>query len=113
MNQKKSVLLTALSLCLGGIAYYKYLIRMPLKEYARYALYMAFLDDETARNMLSDHKYNGKCVIFPPKAESLQYRYHLFLELNRKKSRRIIQAEIANMELRLIASKNCLGRPNP
>ncbi len=112
MNQKKSALLTALSLCAGGIAYYKYLFRMPLKEYTRYALYMAVLDDETARNMLSDQQYNGKCVVFPPKAESLQYRYHIFLEMNQKKSRKRIKAEIANMELRLIASKNCLHKPN-
>lgn len=105
INMKKPVWLATLSVCAGGFAFYKYRFRMPLKEYTQYALYMAVLDDEIARNTLKGCIINGKRIEFPPKAASLQYRYHLFLQLNRKKTRKHLQNEIYNMEQRLTASK--------
>ena len=67
---------------------------MPLKEYTA-ALYMAVLDDEISRRELAE------VVVFPSKKESLQYKYHLFLELNRKISRKKIEREIHQLESHL------------
>lgn len=71
---------------------------MPLKEFTRYALYMAVMDDEICRNELEGNQIGDEGVMFPPKAETLQDRYHLFLQMNRTKSRRQIQDEITEME---------------
>ena len=78
---------------------------MPLREYTRYALYMAALDDEICRNELVGKNIGGELILFPPNSESLQYRYHLFLQMNRRKSRAALQAEIAQMEARLQQSR--------
>ena len=48
---------------------------------------------------------------FPPKAETLQERYHLFLELNKAKGRYQIQKEILEMEQRLQESRQYIGQP--
>lgn len=106
-NQKATILGTLMA-CFGAVSYYKYkqLFRIPLKEYTRYALSMAVLDDEICRNELEGIKLDGNPILFPPKAESLQYRYHLFLRLNQRKSRRALEAEIAALEQRLQASKH-------
>lgn len=109
MNKcKKATILGTLTVCLGTAFYcqYKRLFRMPLKEYTRYALFMAVLDDEICRNELDGIEIDEKRVLFPPKAESLQYRYHLFLQLNQKKSRITLQTEIAAMEQRLQVSRH-------
>ncbi len=90
---------------IAGIVFYQYNYRMPLKDYTRYALYMAVLDDEICRNELEGNCIGGKEIIFPEKSTSLQYRYHLFLQTNRKKSRKNILHEISKMERRLVASK--------
>ena len=58
-------------------------------------LYMAVLDDEISRRELEG------LAEFPPKKESLQYKYHLFLELNRKRSCKDIQQEISRLESHL------------
>ena len=89
-----------------GIACRSLMIRMPLKEFTRYALYMAVMDDEICRNELE-----GNQIGFPHKAETLQGRYHLFLQINRKKSRRQLQAEIVDMEQRLQKSRQYIGQP--
>ena len=53
MKKKKSILLWgALAACAGGVLCFRRSIRMPLKEYTRYALLMAVLDDEICRNEL-------------------------------------------------------------
>ena len=80
-----------LALFLGYRLHY----RMPLKEYTANALYMAVLDDEICRRELDG------ITEFPSKKESLQYKYHLFLEMNRKKSRKDIEREIQELEKRL------------
>lgn len=80
---------------------------MPLKEFTRYALYMAVMDDEICRNELE----GNQIITFPPKVDTLQERYHLFLDMNRTKSRRQLQAEITDMERRLQKSRQYIGLP--
>ena len=94
-----------------GIACRSLMIRMPLKEFTRYALYMAVMDDEICRNELEGNQIGDAVIRFPHKAETLQGRYHLFLQINRKKSRRQLQAEIVEMEQRLQESRQYIGQP--
>ena len=84
---------------------------MPLKEYTRRALYMALLDDEICRNELEGNIIGGEEIRFPPKAESLHYRYRLYLSMNRGKNCRTLQIETARMERRLEESRQYLNRP--
>ena len=84
---------------------------MPLKEFARYALYMAVMDDEICRNELEGNQIGDEVIVFPPKAETLQERYHLFLELNKAKGRYQIQVEIADMEQHPQESRQYMGLP--
>ena len=84
---------------------------MPLKEFTRYALYMAVMDDEICRNELEGNRIGDEVITFPPKEKTLQERYHLFLQLNRSKSRGQLRKEIADMEQRLQASRQYLGQP--
>ena len=104
-NMKTAAAFAALAACIGGAAHLRRNIRMPVREYTRYALYMAALDDEICRNELEGKNIGGELILFPPKSESLQYRYHLFLQMNRRKSRAALQAEIAQMEARLEQSR--------
>lgn len=85
-------------------------IRMPLREFTRSALYMAVMDDEICRNELAGNKIGDTVITFPPKAETLQERYHLFLQMNRTKSRRQLRAEIAEMEQRLRESRQYISQ---
>lgn len=89
-----------------GIVYYKVNYKVPLKEYTKYALYMAVLDDEICRNELEGIDIDGKEVVFPEKKESLQYRYHLFLEMNKGKTKKQIEDEVKQLEIRLQESRN-------
>ena len=107
----KMAALGCLAVAAGSAACWRRLIRMPLREFTRYALYMAVLDDEICRNELEGSRMGNEVIAFPPKAESLQARYHLFLEMNRTKSRRQLQAEIADMEQRLQESRQYIGQP--
>ena len=77
-NMKTAAAFAALAACISGAAHLRRNIRMPLREYTRYALYMAALDDEICRNELEGKNIGGELILFPPKSESLQYRYHLF-----------------------------------
>lgn len=63
-----------------------WMIRMPCREFARWALYMAVLDDEICRNELEGNWIGESKIVFPPRAETLQTRYHCFLQQNRKKA---------------------------
>ena len=103
--------LGVLGACIAGTVYYRRTIRIPLEEYTRYALYMAVMDDEICRNELEGNWIDGEEITFPPKMESLQQRYHMFLRWNRRKCRENIQAEIARMEERLEESRQYLGQP--
>lgn len=103
--------LGVLGACIVGTVYCRRTIRIPLEEYTRYALYMAVMDDEICRNELEGNWIDGEEITFPPKMESLQQRYHMFLRWNRRKSREDIQAEVARMEERLEESRQYLGQP--
>ena len=84
----KAVILGCLTAGACAAARRAWVFQMPLKEFTRYALYMAVLDDEICRNELEGNRIGDKVITFPPRAESLQERYHLFLQMNRRKSRR-------------------------
>lgn len=88
-----------------------WMIRMPCREFARWALYMAVLDDEICRNELEGNWIGESKIVFPPRAETLQTRYHCFLQQNRKKSRRQLQREAADMEQRLRDSRQYVDQP--
>lgn len=107
---KKALLLGVAAICVGGAAY-KRSIRMPWQEYAQYARRMAELDDAIGRNELDGNRIDGKVIVFPPKSESVEERYHFFLKLNRRKSRNTIRGEIERMEQRLEESKQYENAP--
>ena len=96
MKQVYKVTAVAATAAAGAAALvYRINFRIPLKEYTADALYMAVLDDEISRRELAE------VAVFPSKKESLQYKYHLFLELNRKRSRKKIEREIHQLESHL------------
>ena len=107
----KIALVGGLAVAVGAAAFWHGMFRMPLKEFTRYALYLAAMDDEICRNELEGNQIGTEVITFPPKAETLQQRYHLFLQMNRAKSRRQIQEDIANMEQRLQQSRQYINRP--
>lgn len=101
----KIALVGGLAVAVSAAACWRWMIRMPVKEFTRYALYMAVMDDEICRNELEGNQIGDQVITFAPRAETLQERYHLFLEMNRTKSRRQLQQEIADMEQRLRESR--------
>lgn len=107
----KLAVLGCLAVVVGSAVCWRWMIRMPLKEFTRYALYMAVMDDEICRNELEGNQIGDVVTTFPPKAETLQERYHLFLQTNRAKSRRQIREEIVEMEQRLQESRQYIGQP--
>lgn len=107
----KIVALGCLAVGVASAVRWRWMIRMPLQEFTRYALYMAVMDDEICRNELEGNQIGDEIITFPPKVETLQERYHLFLQMNRAKSRQQIQAEIAEMEQRLQKSRQYGGQP--
>lgn len=107
----KIAVLGCLAVVAGSVSCWRWMIRIPLKEFTRYALYMAVMDDEICRNELEGNKIQDAVITFPPKAEALQQRYHLFLQMNRAKSRQQLQKEIAEMEQRLQESRQYIGQP--
>lgn len=107
----KIVALSCLAAAAGAAVRWRWIIRMPLKEFTRYALYMAVMDDEICRNELEGNWIGNEVITFPPKAKTLQERYHLFLNMNRRKSCRQLQKEIEEMEQRLQESRQYIGQP--
>ena len=108
-NGCKIAVVGCLAVAAGAAACWRRMIRVPIRMFTRYALYMAVLDDEICRNELEGNQIGDEVVTFPPKSETLQERYHFFLKLNRTKSRRQIQQEIADMEQRLRKSRQYAG----
>lgn len=106
----KIAALGSLTAVAGAVCWWKWMIRMPLKEFARFALYMAVMDDEICRNELEGNQIGEEVITFPPKAETLQERYYFFLQMNRTKSRRQLQKEIAEAEQRLRESRQYIGK---
>lgn len=107
----KIALVGGLAVVVGAVACWKWMIRMPLGEFTRCALYMAVMDDEICRNELEGNQIGDQVITFAPRAETLQERYHLFLELNRTKDRRQLQQEIAGMEQRFQESRQYRDQP--
>ena len=107
----KIALVGGLAVVVGAVACWKWMIRMPLGEFTRCALYMAVMDDEICRNELEGNRIGDEVITFPPKEESLQYRYHLFLQMNLRKTSAQLQEEIADMEQRLQESRQYIGQP--
>ncbi len=107
----KIAALGCLAVVTASVAYWRWMIRMPLKEFTRYSLYMAVMDDEICRNELEGNQIGDTVIAFSPREESLQERYHLFLKMNQTKSRRQLQAEIADMEQHLQESRQFLDQP--
>lgn len=107
----KAAFLGCLAAGVGAAAYWRWIFRMPLKEFTRYALYMAVLDDEICRNELEGNQIGDTVIQFGPKEKTLQDRYHIFLQMNRKKSRRQLRAEIVALEQRLQESRQYIGQP--
>ena len=107
----KIVALGCLAVGVASAVRWRWMIRMPLQEFTRYALYMAVMDDEICRNELEGNQIGDEIITFPPKVETLQERYHLFLQMNRAKSRQQIQKEIAEKEQRLQESRQYIGQP--
>ena len=108
----KAAILGCLTVATGMIVWKRWAFRMPFKEFTRYALYMAVMDDEICRNELEGNDLGGVRIEFPDKMDSLQMRYHLFLQMNQKKSRQQILDEIAAMEQRLQDSRQYIGQPS-
>ena len=100
-----------LAVAVSAAVCWRWKIRMPFKEFTRYALYMAVMDDEICRNELEGNQVGDQVITFAPRAETLQERYHLFLEMNRTRSRQQLQQEIADMEQRLWESRQYIGQP--
>ena len=107
----KIALAGGLAVAVWAVACWKWMFRMPLKEFTRCALYMAVMDDEICRNELEGNRIGDEVITFPPKEESLQHRYHLFLQMNLRKTSAQLQEEIADMEQRLQESRQYIGQP--
>ena len=107
----KIALAGGLAAAIGAAACWRWMIRMPVQEFTRYALYMAAMDDEICRNELEGNQIGDQIITFAPREETLQERYHLFLKMNRTKSRRQLQQEIAHMERRLQESRQYRDHP--
>lgn len=82
----KLTILGVLALGSGAAVICRWMIRMPMKENTRYALYMAVPNDEIYRNELERNHVEGEIIRFPPKVETLQEWYHLHLQMNHKKT---------------------------
>ena len=63
----KLAVLSGLTVAVSAAAYWKRVIQIPLKEFTRYALYMAVMDDEICRNELEGNQIGDEVIIFPPK----------------------------------------------
>ena len=107
----KLAVLGCLAVVVGSAVCWRWMIRMPLKEFTRYALYMAVMDDEICRNELEGNQIGAQTICFRPREETIQEKYHLFLSMNRKKSRKQLRKEIGEMERRLRDSRRYVGQP--
>lgn len=109
----KASIVTGISAVLSGIVVgivkFKKNHPMKLRDYTKYALYMAVLDDEIVRNELgegSDIEDMEGEIIWPHRMETLKDRYEMFLELNKGKTEKMLMEEVERMEERVKASRN-------
>ena len=97
-TNKMKIIYLSISTCMIAIGYYISNYKVPFKEYTASCLYIAVMDDEIARLRFENQVMNGKKVEFPPRIESLQYRYHLHLQLQKGKTRHELNQEISTYE---------------
>ena len=71
-NGHKIAALGCLAVVVGSIACWRWMIRIPLKKFTRYALYMVVMDDAICRNKPEGNQTEDTVIAFPPRRESLQ-----------------------------------------
>lgn len=110
----KTIIISAMSAVIAVtiiICYFKFMPKIPLKEYTKLCLYFAAMDDEICRNELEGNFVNGKKILFPPKDESIHYRYKLFLDTYKKYTRKELEQERERFIKRLEESQQYIGTP--
>jgi len=115
MNKKKVIfLLTGVIVAVGfivaGTFIYEKLPKVSASEYTKYCLFFAVLDDEICRNEIEGNTIVGKEIVFPPKTESIHYRYKMFLKTYTKYSKKQLEEEMKRLEKRLEDSKQYIGK---
>ncbi len=109
MKKKKifSFLFSAAALSLLGASFVyigkKYLIYP--NDYDKACIYMAVLDDEIARMELEGKVINGRAIKFPPRQETLYFKFTMFKDINRHLSRMELKHKIELLEARYEKSK--------
>jgi len=113
VNRLWGYIISAIGICIGGVAlaYYN-LPRVSWKKYSKICLYLAVMDDEICRNELEGNYVENKRIVFPPRRDSLQYRYHLFLETYKRLSLQQLEEEISKFEKRLEESREYINEGN-
>lgn len=101
-----SVLLGASALTAAVVMMFKKRDKIVTEDsFQKDCIYLAALDDEICRREWNGKKINGDVINFPPKRESLYYRYQLFSEMFAGYSRKELDKEIKKFEQRLYADK--------
>lgn len=96
----------AMGMVIGGVFIYSLLPKVPLKQYTKTCLYIAVMDDEIARLRFEDKQTtNGEIVAFPPRRESLMYRYRLHLNMHKRLSAKELESEVKLYEAMLMEEK--------
>lgn len=113
VNRLWGYIINAIGICIGGVAlvYYK-LPSVSWKKYTKICLYLAVMDDEICRNELEGNHVGNKRIVFPPRRDSLQYRYHLFLKTYKQLSLQQLEEEISKFEKRLEESREYINEGN-
>lgn len=101
-------LLSGIFLCILGIV-----TRRWGEDYHKRCLYLALLDDMVCRRRLKGMELDGRDVAFPPKKESLWFRYQLFLERNRSLSDEEFAREIRERQQELVQMHQEDGETRP
>ena len=61
----KIVILGCLSAVIASAVYWRWMIRMPLKEFTQYTLYMAVMDDDIFRDELEGNQIGERLLHSP------------------------------------------------
>lgn len=109
---KKWRILNGLLISSIGVACYRYFFpKISLKTYTNLCLSFAIMDDEIARNELGGNFVGGKEIIFPPKEQSINNRYRMFLQMYKKYSSKELEQEQENFSKRLEESRRYTNEP--
>lgn len=113
VNRLWGYIISAIGICIGGVALaYCKLPSVSWKKYTKICLYLAVMDDEICRNELEGNHVGNKRIVFPPRRDSLQYRYHLFLKTYKRLSLQQLEEEISKFEKRLEESREYINEGN-